>query len=226
MNETLNETEVRVLGSLVEKALTTPDYYPMTLNGLTAACNQKNNREPIVSYDEKTVVRALDSLREKGLVFRLIAQDARVPKYQHNLPEILDIDLPRLSVLCVMMLRGPQTLGEIRGRTGRMCEFQSLEEVESVLEKLISREDRPLVKQLPRLPGQKEARFAHLLAGEPNVEASASNQASFAPRLEPAARELRDENARIQRLEEELDMLKSEMMELKGQFAEFLKQFD
>ncbi|MFW6255469.1 MAG: YceH family protein [Candidatus Sumerlaeota bacterium] len=224
MEAILSETELRVAGALVEKALTTPDYYPMTLNALVAACNQKSNRHPVVSYDDKTVARALEGLREKGFANRITSQDARVPKYQHNLPEKLDLDLPQLAVLCVLMLRGPQTVGELRGRTGRMHSFQSLEEVEQVLAALISREDQPLVKQLPRQPGRKESRYAQLLAGEPRTDTQPEAQADMP--LETATQEVLADAARIEQLESDVARLEEELGELKQEFLAFRKQFE
>ena len=161
----LNETEVRVVGSLIEKQLTTPEYYPLTLNSLMHACNQISNRDPVVAFDEKAVAQALESLREKNLAYVFYGSDSRVPKYKHVMPEIFHISQPEVAVMCVLMLRGPQTIGELRGRTGRMYEFADLAEVESTLENLAKREDEPLVAKLPRQAGKKDSRYAHLLSG-------------------------------------------------------------
>src|SRR6266568_1475034 len=161
----LNETELRVLGSLVEKESTTPDYYPLSLNALTNACNQRSNREPVMSLDEEDVRDALDSLADKRLVRQATSFDSRVPKYAHQLAEVFNFDRRETAVLCVLLLRGPQTPGELRGRTERMYTFDDLPAVEAVLHRLAERQP-PLVRQLPRRPGTKESRWAHLLAGE------------------------------------------------------------
>ena len=153
MFDLLTETEVRVLGSLVEKQLTTPEYYPMTLNALVAACNQKSNRDPVVSYDESTVTEALDSLRDKNLVYTFHGSTSRVVKYKHMLPNVYELDSAETAVMDVLMLRGPQTVGEIRGRTDRLFDFSGLPEVQETLDKL-ARRDEPLVVRLERQPGQ------------------------------------------------------------------------
>src|SRR5215216_5838756 len=210
--EILNPVEVRVLGSLVEKQITTPEYYPLTLNALTNACNQISNRDPVVSLDERTVVRAIESLREKQLVW-MVTGSGRVPKYEHRLTEALRLAEQEVAVLCVLMLRGPQTAGEIRSRTGRLYEFQELSEVELTLEALTTAEPGPLVVKLPRQAGMKESRHAHLLSGEVRFEPQES-----APRLEAAALEVRAENERIARLEENLESVRQELTELKQQF--------
>ena len=144
MEPLLSEVEVRVLGALIEKQITTPEYYPLTLNALTAACNQKSNRAPVVDFDEKTVVRALESLRDKELTRMLSGAEMRVPKYYHLFTETLGFTPPEVGVLCVLMLRGPQTVGEIRGRSGRLYEFADLAEVEQALQGLIEREGGPI----------------------------------------------------------------------------------
>ena len=218
----LNDIEVRVLGSLIEKQLTTPEYYPLTLNALLHACNQISNRDPVVSFDEKTVAQALESLREKNLAYVFYGSDSRVPKYKHVVAEILHLWNPEMAVMCVLMLRGPQTIGELRGRTGRMYEFTDLAEVEGALEKLIKREDEPLVARLPRQSGKKDSRYAHLLSGDVAVE----EQPARAPRVEPVVREVRAENEKIFRLESEVQQLRSEVGELQQRFDEFKKQFE
>src|SRR5882672_1508894 len=171
----LTDVEVRVLGCLVEKQVTTPEYYPLTLNALTLACNQKNNRQPVTSLNETVVLDAVESLREKNLVYIFYGSNSRVPKYKHVMPEILHLDQPKLALLCVLMLRGPQTVGELRERGSRLYEFSGLEEAEATLNSLITKDkdNEPLVARLPRQPGQKEARFAHLLCGELDLEALA-----------------------------------------------------
>lgn len=226
MNQILNDVEVRVLGALVEKQLTTPEYYPLTLNALTHACNQISNRDPVVSYDEKTVVRALDGLREKKLAHVVYASDSRVPKYKHTMMDALAFTQQQeLAVMCVLMLRGPQTTGEIRGRSGRLFSFRELSDVEATLEALANREQGALVARLPRQPGQKEARYAHLLAGEVQFE---EREAAPPPslRVEAATVAVRAENERIARLEEEVSTLRRELDEMGRRFDEFKKQFE
>ena len=219
MDWQLSAEEVRVLGALMEKEIATPDYYPLSLNALVNACNQISNRDPVVSFDERTVARALESLREKKLTW-MVTGIGRVPKYEHRFAEALKLAEQELAVLCVLMLRGPQTVGEIRGRTGRLYEFKELEEVELTLQALMSAEP-PLAVKLPRQPGTKESRYAHLLAGEVQIE-----EREVAPRLEPATLEVRQENERIAKLEEELTQVRGELSELKQQFVDFKKQFE
>lgn len=158
----LNEEELRVLGSLLEKSKTTPEYYPMTLNGLQSACNQKTSRKPVVSYDENTTVIALDSLRKKGLISTVVGGGSRVTKYKHNLAIQYPLLPQELAVLCLLILRGPLTAGEINSNSGRLYDFESLDEVQELLDKLSSGE-QPFIKSLARRPGQKEIRFIHLL---------------------------------------------------------------
>ena len=200
MDHPLSDTEVRVLGSLIEKEITTPDYYPLSLNALVAACNQSSNRNPVVHFDEGTVAQAADSLREKKLVHLVDRGESRVTKYRHVLYEAMNMGRPAIAVMCVMMLRGPQTVGEIRTRTNRLYDFSSLEEVETTLNSLMSGE-RPLLVRLPRQTGQKEVRYAHLLSGEVRI-------------TEPEA-----EPDRIGKLEREVE-------DLKKQFEQFRKQFE
>jgi uncharacterized protein len=219
VDHTLTQVEVRVLGSLIEKEITTPEYYPLTLNALTNACNQISNRDPVVSFEDKTVARALEDLREKKLVW-MVTGVGRVPKYEHRLKEALMLAEQELAVLCVLMLRGPQTVGEIRGRTGRLYEFKELDEVELTLQALMTAQP-PRVVKLPRQPGTKESRYAHLLAGEVEIEGR-----EVATRLEPATLEVRQENERLARVEGELTQVRSELAELKQQFIDFKKQFE
>ncbi len=216
----LNEYELRVLAALAEKHIATPDYYPMTLNALTNACNQKNHRDPVTSFDEATVVRALDSLREKNLAYVFHGSDARVAKYGHLFPKAYDLDPQETAVMCVLVLRGPQTPGELRSRTPHLHNFESLALVEEKLQGLAARAE-PLVVRLPRTAGTKEPRYAHLLGGEINVE----ELATAAP-PEPAPLRVRGENERVAKLEAEVETLKQELSELKTQFAEFRKQFE
>lgn len=219
MDQKLTAVEVRVLGSLIEKEITTPEYYPLTLNALVNACNQISNRDPVVSFDDKTVARALEDLREKKLVW-MVTGAGRVPKYEHRFADALKLAEQELAVLCVLMLRGPQTVGEIRGRTGRLYEFKELEEVELTLQALMTSEPSLVVK-LPRQPGTKESRYAHLLSGEVQIE-----EREVAPRIEPAVIEVRQENEKIAKLEEELAQVRIDLSELKQQFVDFKKQFE
>ena len=203
MSQTLTDTELRVLGSLVEKEITTPDYYPLSLNALLAACNQSSNRNPVVHFDEATVVEALDSLREKKLIHLVDESGSRVTKYRHVLYEAMNLGRPTIAILCVLMLRGSQTLGEIRTRTNRLYDFSSLEEVETTLNSMMSAEP-PLVARLSRQSGQKEVRYAHLLSGEVTIH---EPQQAAEPELD-----------RISKLEKDVE-------DLKRQFEEFRKQF-
>lgn len=218
MPEILNEIEARVLGSLVEKQLTTPEYYPLTLNALVNACNQKNNREPAVNFDEATVSQCLETLRDRNLVYVFYGSTSRVPKYKHMLPSVFELDERETAVIDVMLLRGPQTLGELRTRTERLYGFPDLGAIQETLDGLMLRSD-PLVTKLPVLPGQKEARYAHLMSGEIDVEAVAAAQ---------AARPLRSgvDTERLEKLEAEVISLKSEIEALKLTFDEFRKQFE
>lgn len=217
----LNATEVRVLGSLIEKQITTPDYYPLSLNALVNACNQLTNREPVVSLDETTVVRALDGLREKRLGILFTGAEARVAKYKHTLTDRLLLTPAEIALLCVLMLRGPQTIGELRTRSERLFTFDSLPEVEESLNALAARQPQPLVAKLPRAPGTKESRYAHLLSGP--VEFNAPEKP--VP-VEPATAVVRAENERFAQLEQETADLRRELAELKQQFADFRKQFE
>jgi uncharacterized protein len=198
----LDDAEVRVLGALIEKEITTPDYYPLSLNALMTACNQSSNRNPVVQFAEETVARAAESLREKGLVHKVDRGESRVIKYRHVLYDAMNMSRPAIAVMCILMLRGPQTVGEIRTRSNRLYDFVSLEQVESILNTLISG-DSPLVVRLPRQAGQKDVRYAHLLSGE--VTATDSEP-------EP-------ESDRIGKLEKEVE-------DLKKQFEDFRKQFE
>jgi len=216
MDMDLNTTEVRVLGSLLEKEMATPDYYPLSLNSLVNACNQKSNREPVVDYDETTVVRALDSLKEKGLVRQ--SNVSRVPKYEQNFTGPNKLINREAAILCILLLRGPQTIGEIRGRTERLYKFSGLDEAEEAVNTLI---DLGYVIKLSRQPGRKEFRFAHLLAGEPVPPASA-----HVPRPEAATIEVRAVDERIATLAEELQGLRREVQELRQAFADFKNQFE
>ena len=212
----LTDTEVRVLGCLLEKEMTTPDYYPLSLNALVNAANQKSNREPVVVYDEKTVVRALAELKEKQLAWQ--SDSSRVPKYAHGVDKIFTLVRSEAAILCLLMLRGSQTIGELRGRSERMYEFKDLDEVTEVLESL---EEAGLVKKMARQPGRKESRYAHLLAGEPKDVAL-----SVIAQPEAATLEVRAENERLVHLEQEVERLRSELDELRQEFLDFKSKFD
>ncbi|MBA2527540.1 MAG: DUF480 domain-containing protein [Pyrinomonadaceae bacterium] len=217
----LNDVEIRVLGSLVEKQLTTPEYYPLTLHALTVACNQKNNRNPITAYDENTVAHALETLREKSLSYVFHGSNSRVPKYKHVMTEVMHLSPPELAVMGALMLRGPQTMGELRGNASRFHEFSELEEVETTLNELISKEPEAMVARLPRQPGQKDARFVHLLSGPPSSE--------FFTEMEThpkASQPRRGESNRVENLEQEIEGLKGEFRILQKQFEDFKKQFE
>jgi uncharacterized protein YceH (UPF0502 family) len=216
-NVVLNENEARVLGSLVEKDITTPDYYPLTLNALVNACNQKSNRDPVMSLNDEMVRQALHSLNEKGLAGTASTADSRVPKYEHRMQEAFNFTRRETAVMCVLMLRGPQTPGELRGRTERMHRFEDLTDVQSTLQKLMTREE-PLVRVLPRQPGTKEARYAHLLSGEkPEWDAPVPVET----RLEHSG-----DSERVARLEQDIESLKKDIADLKQEFAGFRKQFE
>ena len=215
LNPVLTPIEVRVLGALVEKDLTTPDYYPLSLNALVNACNQKNNRDPVTSLSEDAVREALHSLQEKRLAGPASGADSRVTKYEHRLQERYNFDRREIAILCVLLLRGPQTPGELRGRTERMHRFGDLDEVQSGLQRLGQR-DPSLVKMLPRQPGTKESRYAHLLAGD--VEGSEPPPPTV---YVPSA-----EVERISNLEQQVATLQQEVAALKQQVADFRKQFE
>ncbi len=202
----LNFVEVRVLGSLIEKEGTTPEYYPLSLNALVNACNQKSNRDPAVQFDEETVRSAIESLREKGYA-TVISGVSRVVKFGQRISETLNMGRRELAVLCVLLLRGPQTLGEIKDRSERMYSFADLSETERVLEKLSEWPGIPLVTKLARQPGQKEARYAHLLAGEPVVAEPVEGTAivSRSSQLEATVQQLRAEMDDLKRRLEELE---------------------
>jgi uncharacterized protein YceH (UPF0502 family) len=211
----LTAIEVRVLGSLVEKALTTPDYYPLSLNALTNACNQINNRDPVMSLDETAVVRAVAGLRDKRLATLFSGGESRVAKYKHTLTDALLLTPAEVALLTVLMLRGPQTLGELRTRSERLFAFESLPEVEDALNALATRQPQPLAAKLPRTPGTKESRFVHLLAGP--VDPAAPEEKLAPVPLAPD---------RVAALEQETAALRREVEDLKQQLAAFRKQFE
>jgi uncharacterized protein len=209
MDLLLHPVEVRVLGSLLEKEITTPEYYPLSLNALVNACNQKSNRDPAVNFDDVTVERALLSLRDKGLLLSITAAGSRVQKYAHRISEKLNLGRPELAILCELMLRGPQTLGELRTRAERMHRFDDLDQVQSVIDRLPE-----LIVKLDRRPGEKESRYSHLLSGAPIV----SETQPDVPAPQRADR--------IATLEAEVAQLHVDLEDLKQQFAGFKKQFE
>ncbi|MDT8445031.1 MAG: YceH family protein [Desulfuromonadales bacterium] len=218
MQRLLDEIEVRVLGCLVEKDLATPEYYPLTLNALTNACNQKSNREPLMLLEDTDVVRALDSLRQKQMAHQS-AEGVRAAKYCHNLEGLLRLDPEDLAILAELLLRGPQTVGELRNRAERMCPVGDLATVEELLQNLMEREE-PLVMRLPRQPGRKEHRFAHLLAGTPEIDETSvlpTDQARF---------RVTAENDRIAKLEDQVAALRAELDEVHSQLKAFQAQFE
>ena len=218
--EPLSPIEVRVLGSLVEKEVTTPEYYPLTLNALVNACNQKSNREPVVAYNDEIVSEALAGLRQKKLSTVITGVSIRVPKHTHRFAEALNLGRRELALMCVLMLRGPQTVGELRDRSERMHRFEDMDEVESCLGRLAEWEPQPLTVRLPRQPGMKEPRWAHLLCGP--VDVSALEAASH----EPVAPSRVAADDRVSALEGEVAALRLEVDSLKQQFTEFRKQFE
>jgi uncharacterized protein YceH (UPF0502 family) len=211
MNLTLNET--RVIGCLIEKEITTPEQYPLSLNALTNACNQKSNREPVLELDETTVQETIDGLIKKHLVTEKGGFGSRVPKYQHRFCNTefspLKLSDKELGIVCVLFLRGPQTPGELRTRTNRLCTFKDVEQVESVLRQLMERQDGPFVTRLPREPGKRESRYAHLFSGDVQIEAPART-----PDTEPL---LRSDQFRLDQLEQLVSELREEVEQLKAQ---------
>lgn len=205
----LDATQIRVLGALMEKCKTTPDYYPMTLNGLAAACNQKTSRKPVVQYDESTIVSALNSLKIGGLISTATGGSNRNTKYKHNFAIVYPVVPAEVAIMCLLFLRGPQTPGEINTNSGRLHEFETLEEVQQTLEKLAS-ESPAYIKQLPRKPGQKEQRYMHLFAGDIElIEEEYVNETPFKGNSE---------------LEERLAKVEEELAELKVNFDKLMKE--
>lgn len=209
MDLLLHPVEARVLGALLEKEITTPEYYPLSLNALVNACNQKSNRDPVVQFDEATVEQALQSLRDKGLLLAITGAGSRVPKYGHRISEKLNLGRRELAILCELMVRGPQTLGELRNRSERMHRFDDVSELETVIER-----QPELITKLARRAGEKESRYAHLLSGPP----------AEAPRESAAPALTRPD--RISQLEAEVAQIRSELDDLKRQLAGFKQQFE
>lgn len=223
MDVVLNQIEARVLGSLIEKEITTPEYYPMSLNALTNACNQKSNREPVMDLSENDVFNAIETLKDKRLGWQFSSAGGRVPKYEHNLKSLFQFSKEEVAVICVLLLRGPQTIGEIRIRTERMCSFSSLDETENTVRNLISREDGPFVVELSRQPGRKESRFMHLFCG--NIEIV---QEKNAVENNTCIQKMKDDSGdeRIKALEDSIETLRTELSELRQQFLDFKKQLE
>ena len=217
----LTETEVRVLGSLIEKDITTPDYYPLSLNALVNACNQKNNRDPVMTLNEDAVREALDSLQAKRLAGPAGGADSRVSKYEHRLQEVFNFDRREMALVCVLLLRGPQTPGELRGRGERMYRFETLDDVQSTLQKLI---DRNLARVLTRQPGTKESRYMHLFSGDIAME-SENLQSAPARTTSNSALSGSDTDPKIQELQSEIVTLKQQVAELRRALDEFKRQF-
>lgn len=215
METVLTAIEARILGVFIEKELTTPDYYPLSLNGLTNACNQKSNRDPVMQLEESEVLEHVDRLRKIGLAMQSQDAGSRVAKYRHCLRERLYLDDHELAILAELLLRGPQTLGELRSRADRMASFADLEAVESTLQELADKEP-PLTIKLPRQPGRKESRYAQLFCGEPEEDEDAPRQADTSNEGSGAEQELRDEIA----------SLRAELEQLRSEFAQFRQQFE
>ena len=229
MEAPLDPVAVRVLGSLIEKEITTPDYYPLTLNALVAACNQTSNRDPVMALDEETVRRSINDLRVRSLARGVQRIDSRVMRYSQLLGEKLNLSAAELAVMDVLMLRGPQTAGEIRTHAKRLHEFGEIAEVERTLEALAGRKPAPLAAELPRRPGQKEARYAHLLSGEPAAEAAeapgAPRAAAAAPAAATAAARPAPADGRVEAMEQSIAALRAELAELRAQFEAFRREF-
>lgn len=212
----LSPEETRVLGVLIEKERTTPEYYPLTLNAIVTACNQKTNRDPVVTFDETTVEIALDALNRKGLVSNVTGAGLRSRKFLHLFEKKIGLSQAESAVLCVLMLRGAQTAGEVRGRTGRMHDFDELSDVEAVFEALKNRESDPLIIQLPKLPGTKEHRYMHLFGGEPDLDEFEQHAVLTTSGPSSALDDLR---AEVQELRTEVGVLKNQLQHLLEQLS-------
>lgn len=227
MDIRLNAIEARILGVLIEKEMATPDYYPLTLNALVNACNQKSNREPVMDVDATDVTAGLDSLRSQRLVWQVRVQGSRAPKYEHNLKDFAEFSRREMALLCELLLRGPQTPGELRLRAGRLVEFESLPEVEHLLQKLANHEKGPLVVKLPRAPGRKEHRYMHLFGGEFDEETFEMASVA-APDVQAMAGGGGRTSAgeRVAALEQQVADLEGRVEELRKEFLEFKRQFE
>jgi len=222
MQVTLTPTEARILGSLIEKEITTPEYYPLSLNALANACNQKSNRDPVLHLEENEVRRALNHLESQSLVRSVSASDSRVTKFEHRLQDAFNFYRPEIAVICELLLRGPQTPGELRTRASRMHAFEDLESLQSALQRLAKREP-PLVTVLPRQPGTKEARYAHLLGESIPALFSPANAANAVRESHPSPESATD---RVESLAEEIAQLREQVADLQSQFSAFRKQFE
>jgi uncharacterized protein YceH (UPF0502 family) len=223
MHPPLTDVEVRVLGSLIEKEATTPDNYPLSMSALTAACNQTSNRDPVTQPDEEAITQAVVSLRRRGLLRAMQPAGSRVTKYSHLLADVVGVDTSELALLGVLMLRGPQTPGELHARTLRLADFADLRAVEAALDGLIARQPEALVVRQARRPGQKEVRYAHLLSGEPaagDAAPAAASRASTTADSLPT-----DDDDRLAVLERTVEQLRAEVASLRVQFVEFRSQF-
>ena len=220
MEPILSPIETRVLACLVEKSIATPEYYPLTLGALAAACNQKSNRDPVLQVSDEDLVRALDSLRDRKLAWSVTLAGSRVPKYRHSILDVYPLTAPQLAVICELMLRGPQTLGELRTHAGRLCTFTGTDDVQVVVQSLMDWAGAPLAAVAPRRIGQREERFTHLLCGTPPAEASA-----LASVAEPARLVVMAGNDRLAALETKVAAIEDELARLKAQFADFTRQF-
>ena len=220
MDTPLDPIEVRVVGALAEKALATPDHYPLSLNSLVSACNQKTGRDPVMNLSESEVAHALDSLMRKHLVGTSSGAGSRVAKYRHLLDHHFDLNEAGVAGLAVLLLRGPQTVGEVRSRTGRLHAFASLEAAEAIVRSLAEREE-PLVVELSVQPGRKEPRFAHVLSGVPEVDVEEAT-----PTFSPAMQAARAEGDRVAALEAKVGELESELSDLRDAFERFRQQFE
>ncbi len=220
MEPMLSLIEARVLACLVEKSIATPEYYPLTLSALAAACNQKSNRDPALQVSEEDIVRALDSLRDRKLAWSVTLAGSRVPKYRHSILDVYPLTPPQLAVLCELMLRGPQTLGELRTHAGRLCPLPGTDDVQAAMQSLMEWTGGPLAAVTPRRVGQREERYTHLLCGAPAVE-----PATHASVAEPARLIVMSGNDRLAALETKVAAMEDELARLKAQFADFTRQF-
>lgn len=215
----LTPLEIRILGTLMEKAITTPEHYPLTLNSLVLGCNQKTSRDPLTQYDDDEVLYGLDQLRDKGLAVRVDVAGSRVPKFRHKLTDKWELDSPTYALLCILLLRGPQTLGQLRQRSERIYAFSSLDEVESTLEAMNQRAVEPteLVQQLPRLPGTKEMRYGHTLGETPDPQAEPAEASADA---DPKPSSV------IGQLEQRIEALETKLQAMEERFEAFRKEFE
>ncbi|MEP7380539.1 MAG: YceH family protein [Gemmatimonadota bacterium] len=221
MNPPLTDVEVRILGALAEKAVTTPDNYPLSLSALTAACNQTTNRDPVMQLDDETVTESIVTLRRRSFLRAIQPAGSRVTKYQHLLAEALEVDARELALLGVLMLRGAQTPGELHARTARLAEFTDTAEMEATLDALVSRDPLPLVTRLPKRAGQKEVRYAHLLGGPVVTSDDVDAPSVDSPSSPPAS----SVGARVEALQQAVDELRGEVAELRAQFLSFREEF-